>query len=179
MRSGTRPGWSTPATRRHLAAAVLSVLLGACGSTGSSADLDRAKAEREIGRLLAKAYPDLAVGRVACPEHRARRKGGRLTCVARVESLPVHVRAVQTDDHGTLQVESREAVVSRSKAVAFVRQQLAARGVLSTVDCGRDRVLVRSPGETFDCSVRGEAGEGTVTLRVEDVDGDVAVVASR
>ncbi|MFI5047717.1 MAG: DUF4333 domain-containing protein [Acidimicrobiia bacterium] len=140
-----------------------------------AATLSTAPARAEIARLVAGAYPGLAVGNVACPPTATRAAGTTFTCTVQIPGAFLVVDATQDDRTGAVTLTTPHAVLSKQSLEQFVAAN-ASLGAI--VDCGPAPMIVRRPGQTVTCAAALEDGtRRTVTLSVRDTAGTVAIVA--
>lgn len=155
-----------------LAAAVVAVV-AACGSP---ARLDGPKAEARIGERLAATY-DVEVDAVSCPDDVEVDAGGAFTCEASIgEAGTVSVDVHQTDDEGTLEVESRRAIISTARVEADIAATLADRFERDEVEvtCEGPAVRLEAPDATFTCEAVDGDESKQVDVRVRDARGALA-----
>lgn len=160
--------------RRSLTAAALAVSLGVA-ACGKPAVLDVPRSEERIGERLAETY-DVEVGRVTCPDEVEVEDGASFACTAVVGEEEVDVDVRQSDDDGTLEVASRQAILSTRRVEADIATTLADRFERDDVEvtCEGPDVRIEEPDATFTCeAVDGE--EATpVEVRVRDARGALA-----
>jgi hypothetical protein len=157
---------------------LLGVALAAACSSGDPAELDLAKAEREIQELVVKAYGDeVEVGAVRCPEKVVQEKGDTFTCTVAVDDQDLAIGVRQTDGDGNVRIRVLEALISNAKAERYVSGYAARKGTpVTSVSCGTGRISVRLPGERITCTVEYESGgTGQARLQVADVGGKIGL----
>ena len=166
--------------RRAAAVVLLVVAIAACGDGQDVV----AEAETGVATVLAErlGVPVSAIT-VTCPEDLQLDPGVAFSCGVVLAGDGESTSEVTIDlavaDDGT--VELQRAVIPVDAAEAYLAAELepTAEGPV-TVDCGADRVLVRSVGESFDCTATRTADgvqfhtivdvtavDGTVNYRVE------------
>ncbi len=177
------------ATGIVLALVLALVASAACGNdtVGTEASRDQTRTtEGELDTTPAKemlvarqkqATPDLAVGEARCPPRAELRKGAKFGCSVLVEELPAPYTVTVTDvDRGSktaeYEFELTKAVVPTSKAVETVRQAWPDKS--AKVDCGHGKVRLAEVGTTIECSVNDKDGFHSATVRVVDIQGNLA-----
>ena len=164
-------------SRPHLASLVL-VLLAVASGCGDDQDVV-GETETGIAAMLAERL-DTPISNVAvtCPEDLDLEPGRTFSCGVRIDAgapaqADVQVELAVADD-GT--IELQRAVIPTDAARDYLAQELAptAEGPVD-VDCGPDRLLVRSVGESFDCTATRTADgvQFRVVVDVVAVDGTV------
>lgn len=142
---------------------------------GKPAVLDVPRSEERIGESLAETY-DVEVGRVSCPDEVEVEEGARFACTATVGDQEVDVDVRQADDDGTLEVASRQAILSTPRVEADIAETLADRFARDdvVVTCEGPEVRIEEPDATFTCeAVDGEETK-PVDVRVRDARGALA-----
>ena len=145
-------------------------LLTACGSDNAPTGA--------IEKRIRKDFADkthLTAGEVKCPGNIKARKGARFDCTAKVDNQPIPVRVTLTDSSGShFTFERTKAVILTSALTKGLQDQIKAQdGVDATVDCGAAKIVVKDPGEQFDCDVSGPAGAQKAHIQVKDIEGTV------
>jgi Domain of unknown function (DUF4333) len=150
--------------------------LGACGDDGHDVATE---AEAGVAAVLAERLdvPIASIG-VTCPEDLDPEPGDTFTCDVSVTDDPTAASAVAIElavsDDGT--IELQRAVIPTAAARDYLTQALGptAEGPVS-VDCGPQALLVRSVGESFDCTATRTADgvQFRVVVNVVAVDGTV------
>ena len=164
-------------TRPRVAALVV-VLLAVASGCGDDQDVV-GEAETGIAAMLADRL-DTPVSSIAvtCPEDLVLEPGRSFSCGVRVDTGAPATADVQIElavaDDGTIGLQ--RAVIPADAARDYLAQELAptAEGPVA-VDCGPDRLLVRSVGESFEC-IATRAADGVqfrVIVDVIAVDGTV------
>jgi hypothetical protein len=158
--------------RTTLAAVALSVGLAACGEP---AVLDVPRSEERIGERLAETY-DVEVGRVTCPDDVEVEEGAGFVCTAMVGEEEVDVDVRQTDDDGTLEVASRQAILSTRRVEADIATTLADRFERDdvAVTCEGPEVRIEEPDATFTCTAVDGEESTEIDVRVRDARGALA-----
>ncbi len=168
-----------------LAAAALA--LAACSSSSKNPAItadpaSRGVDTRDIEQLLVakqKAQsPDFDVRDPSCPARIVVADGETFRCTVVVEGVVVPYQVTLRDVNENSKTAGYDlrpvkAILSIPKLVdALQRNSPGAR-----IDCGPDRVKVLDPGATFQCTVTTAQGASQpVTLRVNDIDGNVSQV---
>ncbi len=139
--------------------------------------LDTTPAEQLLVARQKQATPDLNVGEARCQTRAELRKGAKFGCSVLVEGLPAPYTVTVTDvdrDAQTAEYEFEltKAVVATAKAVEAVRQSWADKN--ARVDCGPGKVRLAQVGTTIECSVNDNDGFHSATIRVVDIEGNLA-----
>jgi hypothetical protein len=164
--------------RAALLAAVVAVgaALGACGDDGQDVATE---AEAGVVAVLAERLDVPVSGiAVACPDDLDLEPGSAFSCDVGVTGdgtatyeAPIELAVA---DDGT--IELQRAVIPAAAARDYLTAELepTAEGPVS-VDCGPDALLVRSVGESFDCTATRTADgvQFRVVVNVVAVDGTV------
>jgi hypothetical protein len=121
---------------------------------------------------------DLTVASLECPESVAIEAGNTFDCTAQAEGGGVlQVAITQDDDAGNVswEVSEMDGVLDLGLLEGQIQSGLAQQAEIeSTVDCG-PRFRAARTGDSFQCSVQDAAGnEGTVTVTVDDDEGNVS-----
>ncbi|HVL28066.1 MAG TPA: DUF4333 domain-containing protein [Acidimicrobiales bacterium] len=167
-------------------ALLLLVMLPACrgggGDGGASAATDGAVDTQEVESLLVstqqRASPEFDVRDPSCPARIVVEEGATFQCTVVVEGVVapfnVTLRGVNEGSRtGQFDIRPAKAILSIPKLVDVLRARVPG----ATVDCGPERVRVLDVGATFQCRVSGGSQpEQTITLRVDDVLGNVTQV---
>jgi hypothetical protein len=144
-------------------------------SAASAATVSTARARSAIARLVDAAYPDLAVGNVACPPTARRRAGTTFTCTVQLPGGFLLVDATQNGRTGDVSFTTPSAVLTKPALEQFVAANASLGAV---VDCGPLPTIVRRPGQTVTCTAALEDGtRRTVTLSVRDTAGTVVITS--
>ncbi|HEX2274652.1 MAG TPA: DUF4333 domain-containing protein [Acidimicrobiales bacterium] len=179
---------------RRAAAVVLGLLVtlaAACGNdtvdgTESSDEtrttegaLDTTQAEQQLVARQKQATPDLNVGEARCATRAELRKGATFGCSVLVEGLPAPYTVTITDvdrDAKTAEYEFEltKAVVSLAKVLDVVKRTWGDQS--ARVECGPGKVRLAEVGTTIECSVNDKDGFHSATVRVVDIQGNVARV---
>lgn len=159
--------------RLRLAVVVLGAV--AAGACGSPAVLDGPRSEERIGDRLSEAY-GVDVGSVACPDDVEVEEGATFRCTARVGEGSVEVDVHQTDDEGTLEVESLAAILSTARVEEDIAITLADRFARDDVEvaCDGPAVRIEEPDATFTCEAVDGDETKEVEVRVRDARGALA-----
>jgi hypothetical protein len=158
-----------------LSGMVLSGVTGSFATTASAAELPRLAARRVVERSVHEVYPDLTFGNVACPSAVRRARGVSFTCTVQLPGTFLVVDAEQTDDKGSVDLSTQQAVITTQSLRDFVA---ANASLPATVDCGPAPFRVARAGQTIDC--RAALADGTartVQLTVQDTAGNVTITA--
>ncbi|HEV2767056.1 MAG TPA: DUF4333 domain-containing protein [Acidimicrobiales bacterium] len=135
--------------------------------------LDIERGEAMIEQELTDA--GVPVDGVTCPE-REIQQGDVFECTAEVDGQELRIEVTQLDAEGTIDFRPLQALLDAREVEKAGAELL--RGDSSTslrLDCGTAVVLVKDPGDTFECPATTSDGErGTVVVTVEDVDGTVS-----
>jgi hypothetical protein len=153
-------------------AVVVVAALAACGDDGDPTSEAEVGVAAVLAERLAVPITDL---RVTCPDDLDFDPGATFECEIVVQDDPAAVTLdLAVADDGT--IELRRAVIPADAAEAYLAAELAptAEGPVS-VDCGAQRLLVRSVGESFDCTATRSADAVAfhVVVDVTAVDGSV------
>jgi len=122
--------------------------------------------------------PDFDVRDPSCPARIIVAEGETFQCTVVVEGVIVPYRVTLRDVNENSKtagydLRPAKAILSIPKLVDALQRNSPG----SRIDCGPERVKVLDPGATFDCSVTSaQGGAQTVTLRVNDIDGNVSQV---
>ena len=110
-----------------------------------------------------------------CPTKKlARQKGKVSTCTVAVQQVPVRFRVVQTNGQGGIVPVRYEAILSTTKAEAFIKAKVKD---VATVDCGTAPYFVRAPGTQFHCAVTATNGrDAEIYFKVVDPKGNIKFV---
>lgn len=155
--------------------AVLSGVTAAVAIPAGGAELPRLAARRVVERSVHETYPDLTFGNVACPSGVRRARGVSFTCTVQLPGTFLVVDAKQTDDKGSVDLSTQQAVITTQALRDFVA---ANASLPATVDCGPAPFRVARAGQSIDC--RATLADGTartVQLTVQDTLGNVTVTA--
>ncbi len=118
--------------------------------------LDVAEVESEIGRLTEQETA-LAPTGVSCPADVAVEPGATFRCSATLDGQPVTFTVRQTDDGGTVFIESDGTYVLLGQVEAALVEQVGAEAggvaVVATCDGGGRSVLVDAVGTPIPCTV--------------------------
>ena len=168
------------------AAVLLPLLLLAVSASACGDDQDVvAEAEAGVATVLADrlAVPASAIA-VTCPEDLELDPGVAFTCgVTLTDDSAAPTSEVGIDlavaEDGTVQLQRAVIPVEAAEAYLATSMEPTAEGPV-TVDCGAERLIVRSVGETFECTATRTADgvqfhtivdvtavDGTVNYRVE------------
>ena len=139
--------------------------------------LDTTPAREMLVAHQKQATPNLDVGEARCQTRAELRKGATFGCSVSVEGLPAPYTVTVTDvDRGArtaeYEFELTKAVVPTAKAVEVVRQSWADKD--AKVDCGPGKVRLAEVGTTIECSVNDKDGFHSATVRVTDIQGNLA-----
>jgi hypothetical protein len=156
---------------RRLAALLLAGALAGCAGTADHT-LDARGAARAIADNLANST-GLPVPKVTCPKGVQVKPGGTFDCTTVLDGQPLTVRATLTDAKGAFTVKPAAAIVIVAKAVDAIVTNVEQTTAHATVDCGARAVLVKAPGQTFQCQATADGVTRDVTVTVTDVDGNV------
>lgn len=140
-----------------------------------AAELPRLAARRTVERSVHEAYPGLTFGNVACPAGIQRARGVSFTCTVQLPGTFLVVDAKQTDDKGTIDLSTQQALIPTQSLRDFVAQNAS---LPATVDCGPGPFRVARAGQTIDCATT--LADGTVRtaeLTVQDTAGNVTLSA--
>jgi hypothetical protein len=157
--------------------AALALVTAAC-SSGSTPNLNIAKAEREIRSLTLKQYAgDVRVGGARCPQSVEQKKGKTFDCTVVVDGQDLVIRVDQKDDAGNVHIGQAQAVISTAKAESYVEAYAQRNGTPATaVSCARTKVVIRSPGQTITCRVTfADGATGSARMQVGDTQGKVGM----
>jgi len=165
----------------------LVLLAGACGGSDDDGDrtptaTDDAVDTQEVESLLVstqqRASPEFDVRDPSCPARIVVEEGASFRCTVVVEGavapFDVTLRGVSSGSRtGQFDIRPAKAILSIPKLVDLLRARVPG----ATIDCGQERVRVLEVGATFECRVTGGGQpDQTITLRVEDVLGNVTQV---
>jgi uncharacterized metal-binding protein len=170
-------------------AAALGGFTGAGCSSGSSgpdaAAPTTAKAvdTQDVESLLVanqkRASPEFDVGAASCPARVVVTEGTTFQCTVVVEGVVVPYDVTLTDVNGTsktggFDIRPAKAILSIPKLV----DALGRNAPGTRIDCGPERVRVYDVGATFDCQAIDAQGAHPITLRVNDIHGNVTQVGA-
>jgi hypothetical protein len=141
--------------------------------------LDTTQAEQQLVARQKQATPDLNVGEARCVTRAELRRGATFGCSVMVEGLPAPYTVTVTDvdrDAKTAEYEFEltKAIVSTAKVRDAVKQSWADQS--AQVDCGPGKVRLAEIGTTIECSVNDKDGFHSATVRVVDIQGNLARV---
>jgi hypothetical protein len=159
--------------RAPIAAALTSaaLLLGACG-VAVGHPLDAQSAQRVIAGKLAGQFGTRPV--VTCESGVPLTSGHTFSCTAVIDGQPLPVTGTVTGNQGEFSITLGAAVVNLNAAVHQLEAGIAHdTGTSAKVNCGPHRVLVVTPGHSFDCSATQPGGTRQVVVTVVDRNGDV------
>jgi hypothetical protein len=149
---------------------VLGGLLGGVLLLFGTTTLDSAEAERQIARLTEE-QAGLAPADVACPTGIEAMSGATFACTASLDGQLISFTARQTDDDGTVRIDSDNTFVDVAAVEASLAEQwgeAAGVEVVSTCDAAGHAVLVDGVGTPISCTV----------TNVEDASDSVEVTAT-
>jgi hypothetical protein len=141
--------------------------------------LDTTQAEQQLVARQRQATPDLSVGEARCHTRAELREGATFGCSVQVEGLPAPYTVTVTDvdrDAKTAEYEFEltKAIISTAKVRDVVKQSWPDQS--AQVDCGFGKVRLAEIGTTIECSVNDKDGFHSATVRVVDIQGNVARV---
>ena len=149
--------------------------MGVSLTAAAGADLPRLAARRSVESSVHAAYPDLVFGNVACPAGVRRARGVSFTCTVQLPGTFLVVDAKQTDDKGTVELSTQQAVIPTQALRDFIA---ANASLAATVDCGPAPIRVVRAGQTIDCGAAlADGTTRTVHLTVADTAGNVTITA--
>lgn len=159
--------------RRLAVLVVVPALAGLAGCSGDAYDV--AKAEREIGLFVDRTFEGVETGEVTCPDDIDAKEGTKFDCTAEVEGQDLRIEVTMTDDDGNATFEAAQAVLDLTRAEEAMGSDIGAQvGAAVEVDCGERDFLVKSPGDTFECTASDEDGNSvTLVATVTDTDGHI------
>jgi hypothetical protein len=128
-----------------------------------------------VERSVHEAYPDLTFGNVACPSGVRRARGLSFTCTVQLPGTFLVVDAKETDDKGTVDLSTQQAVITTKALRDFV---VGNSSLPALVDCGPTPFRVARAGQTIDCrAALADGAMRTVQLTVQDTAGNVTISA--
>lgn len=144
--------------------------------------LKTADVESLIKDKLISQEPSLEIS-VTCPEDIPVQAGGTFDCTATVNGQKLDYVVTQEDTEGNINAEPRQAVLLlkllQDKISESVTQSSPGTWSTSCDPSGSaGGIYIAAVGSTFTCEVTGtksdgSAGSGTITVTVEDTDGNV------
>jgi hypothetical protein len=144
--------------------------LNACGGGGSPSSQVQNQVTAKIKTTL-----NTNDVKVRCPSGVQAKAGATFQCQANVggQEIPYNV-VFSSGSH--VDANPTKAVIVTSTAVSRLKQQVTAQlHVDANVDCGSQKLIIKSPGETFDCVVTAQGQTRTFHLTVTNVQGNVQV----
>jgi hypothetical protein len=170
---------------RNRASAVLLALLSIGAAVGCSDEDLAGEAEAGVAAVLAErlAVPAQSVD-VTCPDDLDLEPGATFGCdvaiVGDVAAADRYAVDLAVGDDGS--IELQRAVIPTDAAAAYLASELGptAEGPV-TVNCGTERLIIRSVGETFECTATRTADgvQFHVVVDVTAVDGSVSYRVER
>ena len=151
----------------------LAIAVAACGGSGTTSSQIQSDVTARIKTTLNT--NDVAV---TCPSDAQAEKGARFRCQANVggQEIPFNV-VFPSGSH--FDANPTKAVIVASTAAGMLKQQISEQlHVHANVVCGSQKLIIKSPGETFDCQATAQGQARTFRLTVTDVQGHVAVALS-
>jgi hypothetical protein len=139
--------------------------------------LDTADAEREIAQLT-EDQAGVAPTDVSCPADIEAESGATFACSASLEDQPISFTVTQTDDDGSVQINSDNSFVDVAAVEASLNEQwseAAGVGIVSTCDADGHSVLVDGMGTPIPCIVANaeDASDSVEVLATVDESGAV------
>lgn len=159
---------------RALAAMVaVATLIAGCGSGRTSGSLTPTGIAHQISAGLGRQF-SVPTPAVTCPADAPTTANSSFTCRGTVAGQALPLTVTVGADGRRVDWHPDRAIVSTAAAVAQIDQKFGAQlGVPVKADCGVTSLLVKAPGMSFTCAVGVNGTPRTVTVRVEDVAGDV------
>jgi hypothetical protein len=163
-----------------LAVLTLYAVTTACSSEATAS---RTQLEQRLVTVQRQKVPELVVGTAHCSGNLAATSGSKVTCTVLVDGVSVPWTFTATGRHGgklSYTVRNTQPVIDFAKAEIVVKSRLTTAAEAATVHCGAPGghpVLVAPVGATFPCTLALGASSRTVTLRIDDLDGNAHVVS--
>ena len=154
----------------------LATILAACGGGSPSSQVQDSVSAR-IQTVLKAPPNNVTVNnvKVTCPSNARAKQGATFQCQANIEGQLLPYNVVFTSS-SHFEATPTKAVISRTRAESALRQQISAQlHVDATVNCGNQQLIIKSPGEAFDCQAAAQGQTRTFHLTVTDVQGNVQV----
>ena len=138
----------------------------------SSKKVDSSSVEKDVVRVVKNAFPSVPNITADCPGDVKAEKGKKFTCKLGIggksTSVKINITNVK-DKQFFFKPEFTQAVIpAEAQAKEFVKQ--AGKG--SKADCGKDKVLIKNPGETFSCKLTANGRTQELKFRVKDTQGN-------
>lgn len=155
---------------------LLLVLVTACGG---SKRLNTDDVERKIGAAFTE-QRKLPVEGVTCPRKRRVKAGDVFTCTLTVAGSKVAFRVRQRGG-GRVSAEATRSIVDLRRAESTIAQTITRQtGSHIRAECGKERVVLKDPGDTFQCIAFDASGEPVaVTVTVKDLVGNISLQAAQ
>lgn len=145
----------------------LALAVASCGGESANSQIQSAVTARIKATLKTNNV------QVACPSGIQAKKGTTFLCQANVggQQIPFNV-VFSSGSH--FDANPTKAVIVTANAANSLRQQIRAQLQSdATVDCGGKPLIIKSPGETFDCQATAQGQTRTFHLTVKNVQGQV------
>lgn len=161
---------------RKLVTSIGLLVLGGCSfqascSAGKTLNMKNAAAlvEKVVGEqtnLPAKA---------SCPDKVKVEKGGKFECKVVVGGVTATAKLEQTDDKTNVEIKALTGLLLTPALEQQIHDRLAEKATVKiVVDCG-PRVRASTPGDTFQCHAKDEAGAtADIDVKVKDEVGNVS-----
>ncbi len=148
----------------------LVIALDACGGGGSPSSQVQNQVTAKIKTTL-----NTNDVKVTCPSGAQAKAGATFQCQANVGGQEVPFNVVFTSG-SQFEAQPTKAVIVASTAASRLKQQISAQlQVDANVNCGSQNIILKSPGETFDCVATAQGQTRTFHLTVTNVQGNVNV----
>lgn len=172
-------------------AAVLAVTTTSCSRSGKSHGdtttteraVDTQQVENVVLATQKRATPDLDVRDPSCPARVVVSEGATFRCTVVLEGVVVPYDVTLKDVNsgsqtGSYDIRPADAIILVPKLVDALQHNAPG----THIDCGPQKILVLAVAATFDCQATpgqpANAPAQTITLRVDDVNGNVTQVSS-
>lgn len=134
---------------------------------------------KQVQEAQEKATPDFEVTGATCPDDSDPEEGATIDCSVTIEGVeaPYAVTFTEvTDDNVKFDIAPAQAIIATDKVVTYLQEQATDQGLEDvTADCGDAAVLVQEPDTTFTCTLMQGDQTQDVTMRVQDLEGTVAI----
>jgi hypothetical protein len=153
------------------------IMAGACGGGGTPSSQVQGAVTAKIKTVLQAPPNNLNVNdvKVTCPPNAQAKEGATFQCQANIGGQVVPYNVVVTSG-SHFEATQAKAVIPTTRAEGALKQQISAQlHVDANVNCGNQQLIVKSPGEIFDCQASAQGQTRTFHLTVTDVQGHVQV----
>lgn len=158
--------------RRVAFAACLAFVIAAC-----SKQVDTTSAEDAVVAAIKTKLPNGPKVTVDCPSALTAEKGKTFQCTATLggKSTKVNIEIIDVKSKKAIfKVRYTQAIVSTD---AYVAKALATgTGSGSKAQCGKEKVVLKNPGDVISCTVSTKGHTRTVKFRVRDTEANLDLV---